>query len=82
MAQPNETINERLAAAGAAIVEAASELSRMRRHDYFAEAIELLLIGTPWEKPTGYDFEGLYERTRSAIRAGRSAIRAGAAGAK
>jgi hypothetical protein len=31
-------------------------------------ALEHMLRGTPYEKPTGYDHEGLYGRLQSAVR--------------
>ncbi len=39
----------------------------------FRNAVEALLVGTPYEKPTDSrdDFEGLYGRLRAALRAGK-----------
>ena len=36
----------------------------------FRNAVEALLVGTPYEKPAdpAYDFEGLYGRLRNALR--------------
>ncbi len=36
----------------------------------FRNAVEDLLVGTPYEKPSGaaYDFEGLYGRLRNALK--------------
>ena len=33
----------------------------------FRDAVELLLVGTPFEKPLKHDVEGLYGRVRAAI---------------
>ena len=38
----------------------------------FRNAVEALLVGTPYEQPVCDDFEGLYGRLRAALRKGRA----------
>lgn len=59
----------RLEAAEASLAEMRDYIQSVRGPIHTSACFELLLVGTPWEKPTGYDVEGLYGRMRNALKA-------------
>lgn len=59
---------DRLQQARQAIIESIDDtLLVVQGADHFRESVEQLLVGTPYEKPAGYDFLGLYGRLHDAL---------------
>lgn len=56
-----------LEASADSIDVAVAYIQAVRGAVHFREAVELLLVGTPYEKPVGEDLEGLYGRVPAAL---------------
>jgi len=67
---------EKLRIAQLAIEEAIAFYHQAAGAQGLREALEHLLLGTPFEKPVKYDDEGLYGRVRAAICAGKKPVEA------